>query len=239
VLFPDTTAEQATRIATRLCKGISSVPILAGIRHDTPVAVTVSIGLSQLTVAGSGLDDLLAAADAGLYSSKRAGRGRVRVAETAHVALRGVLGVVDIPLVRSADCRDSGLQRDGERSGVGMRKTADVTELETLQAAQRHVWPGLPGQIRLRETNGGPQSLQAIAQLLAVHQVERLHSHALRKCGQPVRAWFVSAGLVLRHILGRHPSVACQVAHRQARSFTARAQQLAVKALHSATRHGT
>jgi diguanylate cyclase (GGDEF)-like protein len=238
VLFPDTTALQAARIATRLCEKIMSAPVMVGTRHDAAVAVTVSIGLSQLTDPGSGLDDLLGAADAALYSSKRAGRCRVRIPETAHRALRGILCVVDIPLVRSADGRDGGPQRDGERSSVGMRKTTDVTQLETLQTAHCHVRSGLIGQILLREADRGPQGLQAVTQHLAVHQVQRLHTHALRQCGQPVRAWFVDAGLVLRHILRRHPSMACQLTHRQPRGFAARTQQLAIKALHSATRHG-
>jgi len=56
VLFPGTTAEQAARIATRLCGEISSAPILAGLRHDTAVFVTVSIGSSELVGVASSLD---------------------------------------------------------------------------------------------------------------------------------------------------------------------------------------
>jgi diguanylate cyclase (GGDEF)-like protein len=90
VLFPDTTSDEAARIAGRLCKEISSAPILAGMRHDTAVTVTISVGISQLTGHGSGFDDLLAAADAALYSSKRAGRCRVRVATSARLVLRRI-----------------------------------------------------------------------------------------------------------------------------------------------------
>ena len=88
ILFPDTTGDEAARIAGRLCKEISAAPILAGLRHDTAVTVTISAGISQLTPPGSGLDDLLAAADAALYSSKRAGRCRVRVNQNTHRGLR-------------------------------------------------------------------------------------------------------------------------------------------------------
>jgi diguanylate cyclase (GGDEF)-like protein len=88
VLFPDTTSDDAARIAERLCKEISSAPVLAGMRRDTAVTVTISVGISQLTAPGSGLDELLAAADAALYSSKRAGRCRVRVADNAYLGLR-------------------------------------------------------------------------------------------------------------------------------------------------------
>jgi diguanylate cyclase (GGDEF)-like protein len=90
VLFPDTTGEEAARIAGRLCVGISSTPILTGMRHDSAVTVTISVGISQLTVPGSSLDELLAAADTALYSSKRAGRCRVRVATSACLGLRHI-----------------------------------------------------------------------------------------------------------------------------------------------------
>jgi diguanylate cyclase (GGDEF)-like protein len=209
VLLPGTTAEQAARIATRLCEQISSAPVLAG----TSVTVTASIGISQLTSAGSGLDDLLAAADAGLYASKRAGRCRVRAGGTVHRTLCHFLSVVDIPLMRSTDRLHRRPQRDSEGSGISVRETADVTELQALQAAQRHVWPGLAGQDLLRETGCGPQGLQAIAELLAVHQVQRLDPHALRERGQPVRARLRRAGLVLRYVLRRYSGETCQLAH--------------------------
>jgi diguanylate cyclase (GGDEF)-like protein len=88
VLFPDTTSDDAARIAERLCNEIASAPVLAGMPRDTAVTVTVSAGISQLTAPGSGLDELLATADAALYSSKRAGRYRVRVATSTHLGSR-------------------------------------------------------------------------------------------------------------------------------------------------------
>jgi two-component system, cell cycle response regulator len=73
VLLPQTSWNQAYRLAERLREGIAAtaIPLCHG-----EIQITVSIGLSCLTPQLSG-DDLVKAADTALYKAKQAGRNRV------------------------------------------------------------------------------------------------------------------------------------------------------------------
>jgi diguanylate cyclase (GGDEF)-like protein len=79
VLLPKTGETEAYRIAERLRRSAGVVSVLAG---DTPVGVTVSVGVA--TSEGqrdAEVFELLAAADLALYRAKADGRNRVRVFE--------------------------------------------------------------------------------------------------------------------------------------------------------------
>jgi two-component system cell cycle response regulator len=73
VLLPQTSWNQAYRLAERLRQGIAAtaIPLCHGKIH-----ITVSIGVSRLTPQLSG-EDLVKAADAALYKAKQAGKNRV------------------------------------------------------------------------------------------------------------------------------------------------------------------
>ena len=73
VLLPQTSWNQAHRLAERLREGISDTPIR--LCHGE-IHITVSIGLSCLTPQLSG-EDLVKTADAALYQAKQAGKNRV------------------------------------------------------------------------------------------------------------------------------------------------------------------
>jgi diguanylate cyclase len=73
LLFPGTTARQAELIANRVRAAVSwtAGAIELG-------GITVSAGVSELDDGITGLDGLIAAADAALYQAKRTGRNRTR-----------------------------------------------------------------------------------------------------------------------------------------------------------------
>jgi two-component system cell cycle response regulator len=73
VLLPQTSWNQAHRLAERLREGIAATAI--GLGHGE-IHITVSIGLSCLTPQLSG-EDLVKAADASLYRAKQSGKNRV------------------------------------------------------------------------------------------------------------------------------------------------------------------
>jgi diguanylate cyclase (GGDEF)-like protein len=74
IVLPESSLETATRIAQRICESIANHDfVFSGKR----IAVTVSIGVCVLTPDHASASDLIAAADAMLYKSKRDGRNRV------------------------------------------------------------------------------------------------------------------------------------------------------------------
>lgn len=74
VVMPDTGLEAAQALADRLRKRVE----LGTLGYPAPL--TVSAGVSTLVGSDTGIDDVLAAADAALYEAKDAGRNRVCVA---------------------------------------------------------------------------------------------------------------------------------------------------------------
>jgi diguanylate cyclase (GGDEF)-like protein len=80
LLLPHTDENAARGIAERIRAHIADMPIALG---DDPgsetIRVTVSIGVTALSTAGSQLTELLATADAALYRAKGAGRNQVWV----------------------------------------------------------------------------------------------------------------------------------------------------------------
>ncbi|MGD0557357.1 MAG: GGDEF domain-containing protein [Streptosporangiaceae bacterium] len=79
VLLPKADGTEAYRIAERLRRSAGVVSVLAG---DTPVGVTISVGVATSEGPCEGdVFELLAAADLALYRAKADGRNRVRVFE--------------------------------------------------------------------------------------------------------------------------------------------------------------
>jgi diguanylate cyclase (GGDEF)-like protein len=81
ILLPQTGAAEAARIAERLRAKLAEIiiPVNAGTAAESPLQVTVSIGVATLDGSRRDLDDMLAAADAALYEAKNSGRNRVCV----------------------------------------------------------------------------------------------------------------------------------------------------------------
>jgi diguanylate cyclase len=73
LLLPETTARQAECVVDRVRGAVASAAAVIGAG-----SVTVSAGISELGGGATGLDGLLAAADAALYEAKRAGRNQIR-----------------------------------------------------------------------------------------------------------------------------------------------------------------
>ncbi|MGQ9687435.1 MAG: diguanylate cyclase [Desulfobaccales bacterium] len=73
VLLPQTSLQQALRLAERLRLGIAAIPIALS---PGEIHITVSIGVSSLTGDMNG-DELIKTADAALYRAKQSGKNRV------------------------------------------------------------------------------------------------------------------------------------------------------------------
>lgn len=91
VVLPDTDTNGARVIADKLLRAIEKAPMRAG---DTPLPMTVSIGVSGLDVFEDRqrhtVNDLLASADACLYRSKEAGRNRASMPDIAGISRRSL-----------------------------------------------------------------------------------------------------------------------------------------------------
>jgi diguanylate cyclase (GGDEF)-like protein len=81
ILLPQTTADEVKSIAERLREKLAEIiiPVDMGTAQESPLRVTVSIGIATLDGSRRDVDDMLAAADAALYEAKNAGRNRVCV----------------------------------------------------------------------------------------------------------------------------------------------------------------
>jgi diguanylate cyclase (GGDEF)-like protein len=78
VLLPQTTGQDARRIAERMRAQVAEVPIDVGdISRTETIKLTVSVGLTMLGEKPSQVTDLLAAADVALYHAKHAGKNQV------------------------------------------------------------------------------------------------------------------------------------------------------------------
>ena len=81
ILLPQTDLGQAGEIAERLRHKLAQIVTFTGSGTTSfELKVTVSIGVAALDHARPDLDELVAAADAALYSAKRAGRDQVHLA---------------------------------------------------------------------------------------------------------------------------------------------------------------
>ena len=76
VVLPDADTEQALIMADRIRRMIADL-------EERPT-VTVSIGVASFPLDGTEPDEIVVAADAALYRSKRAGRNRVTAAAVPH-----------------------------------------------------------------------------------------------------------------------------------------------------------
>jgi diguanylate cyclase (GGDEF)-like protein len=82
MLFPQTRAPDALRIAERVRAHIARLPVCTSGGERIPV--TVSIGVAALDAGSSrALPELLAAADAALYRAKASGRDQVQMISTS------------------------------------------------------------------------------------------------------------------------------------------------------------
>jgi two-component system cell cycle response regulator len=80
VLLEDVSEGDAREVAERLRRAIAAQPFTAG---DTPVTLTISIGIARFPEHGQTPDALLHAADTALYRAKAGGRNRVVMADIA------------------------------------------------------------------------------------------------------------------------------------------------------------
>jgi diguanylate cyclase (GGDEF)-like protein len=78
LLLPDTSLPTAMQISERIRETVSHTPWLS---EEGPIAVSISIGVTQAETHYRKLEDLLAAADRALYRAKKSGRNRVEVLE--------------------------------------------------------------------------------------------------------------------------------------------------------------
>jgi diguanylate cyclase (GGDEF)-like protein len=83
ILLPQTRESQARGIAERLRGHIAAMQVPVGDDPAGPcIRLTVSVGVAALDRIGPELTDLLAAADAALYTAKQTGRNRTHIATT-------------------------------------------------------------------------------------------------------------------------------------------------------------
>jgi two-component system cell cycle response regulator len=75
VLLPETATAEAVEVAERIRAGVAHAPL--AVVDDTPVGITVSVGVAAYPQDGASEDALIEAADRLLYSGKEAGRDRV------------------------------------------------------------------------------------------------------------------------------------------------------------------
>ena len=76
VVLPNCNLADGEAMATRLRKSICEAPFTAG---GSPIAMTVSIGVTRVHVGEKHIDDALKRADAALYAAKNKGRNRVEI----------------------------------------------------------------------------------------------------------------------------------------------------------------
>jgi two-component system, cell cycle response regulator len=78
VVLPETPAEGALVVAEKIRAAIAEEPFASD--GEEPVEVTVSIGAATFPEDGTGMQDLVGAADRAMYKAKEAGRDRVEAA---------------------------------------------------------------------------------------------------------------------------------------------------------------
>lgn len=81
VALPDTTADAASATAERLRRVIGDRPVI--LKTGRPILVTMSIGLALGGRGATGVEDLVALADAALLDAKAEGRNQVTIGRTA------------------------------------------------------------------------------------------------------------------------------------------------------------
>lgn len=84
-LLPHASADSARQVAERIRGAIARLGLVSPSGH--PVTFTISIGMAASERHHTGIEPLLADADAALYRAKAAGRNRVLTHEAAHPAL--------------------------------------------------------------------------------------------------------------------------------------------------------
>jgi diguanylate cyclase (GGDEF)-like protein len=93
-ILPETDLLTAAAIAERLREAVAEpAPGLCPLPRGLP-AVSVSIGVAAIAAGGADIDALVAQADQALYTAKRAGRNRTRVADDAEAPEKTSLRVI-------------------------------------------------------------------------------------------------------------------------------------------------
>ena len=77
VVLPNTTKEDAARIAEKIRRAIEVHPFIVGGESTRPVTVTISGGVAAHLVDGTSSNEILGAADQALYLAKERGRNRI------------------------------------------------------------------------------------------------------------------------------------------------------------------
>ena len=76
LLLPDTDSEQAFEIADRIRQSLIGYEI-SGLDIDSPISITISLGIAQGALASDKFNDMLKQADKALYQAKTQGRNQV------------------------------------------------------------------------------------------------------------------------------------------------------------------
>jgi diguanylate cyclase (GGDEF)-like protein len=147
-------------------------------REDNDLRVSFSAGVAVYPDHGTAIDDLLAAADAGLYDAKGAGRARVRIAlapasrEALDMTVPAAVPPAPQPLPATASGRLPRLRRrtggrTGDRPAVELRRELDDSRelLARMQRSQLETMVGLARAMEDKDPfrNGSTERVAAIA----------------------------------------------------------------------------
>ncbi len=75
ILLPNTTLEQAVKVAKRLCNLVAKTPCI--LESNIEIETTLSMGVSQFQKEDTSINDALTRADKAMYFSKRNGKNQV------------------------------------------------------------------------------------------------------------------------------------------------------------------
>jgi len=72
--LPETDSTGAVELAERICREVSKASLIF---NDEMITVTISLGVAQLSDAGTSYEELIGQADSALYQAKAQGRNQV------------------------------------------------------------------------------------------------------------------------------------------------------------------
>jgi len=74
IILPETDSTGAVELAERICREVSKASLIF---NDEMITVTISLGVAQLSDAGTSYEELIGQADSALYQAKAQGRNQV------------------------------------------------------------------------------------------------------------------------------------------------------------------